>query len=156
MRLPTAELPDIHPGYGTGKAPPGEQLPWSVVDGWIAESRNYWVCTVRADGRPHAIPVWGVWDGEALVFGTNPESVKGRNIARDPRVVVHLESGDEVAILEGAIEPFSGDGARWSAAYEAKYAIAQEVGAGWHMLRPSVVLSWREADYPSTATRWRF
>jgi PPOX class probable F420-dependent enzyme len=42
--------------------------------------------TVRADGRPHLAPVWFVLDGDDLVFNTGKETVKGRNLARDPRV----------------------------------------------------------------------
>jgi PPOX class probable F420-dependent enzyme len=42
--------------------------------------------TVRADGRPHAAPVWIVVEDGAIVFNTGTDTVKGRNIARDPRV----------------------------------------------------------------------
>ena len=30
----------------------------------------YWLATTRPDGRPHAMPVWGVLLGEVLWFGT--------------------------------------------------------------------------------------
>lgn len=42
--------------------------------------------TVRADGRPHLAPIWFVLDGDDLVFNTGKDTVKGRNLARDPRV----------------------------------------------------------------------
>jgi PPOX class probable F420-dependent enzyme len=42
--------------------------------------------TVRADGSPHVAPVWFVLDGDALVFNTGENTVKGRNLARDGRV----------------------------------------------------------------------
>src|SRR5206468_1261755 len=89
--------------YGIGGAR-GELLEWRDVELWLAPARNYWVATVRADGRSHAMPVWGVWLDGAVWFSTDPVSLKGRNIARDPRIVIHLESGDEVAILEGVAE----------------------------------------------------
>jgi PPOX class probable F420-dependent enzyme len=148
------------PSYGTGKEEPGTLLPWHEVERWIAKSRNYWVSTTRADGRPHAMPVWGVWLERALWFSTHPESVKGRNIARDPRIVLHLESGDDVAILEGAAEPH--DPAALEAfidAYERKYGYRIETGdrtMGIHRLPPSSVVAWREADFPGSATRWVF
>ena len=43
--------------------PEGEEdmLPWSHVEERMLGPRNYWVATVRPDGRPHAVPVWGVW-----------------------------------------------------------------------------------------------
>jgi PPOX class probable F420-dependent enzyme len=43
------------------------------------------LATVRADGRPHIAPIWFVLDGDDLVFNTAKDSVKGRNLARDPR-----------------------------------------------------------------------
>ena len=51
------------------------------------------LATVRADGRPHVAPVWFVMDGDDVVFMTGADTVKGRTMARDPRVslVVDLE-----------------------------------------------------------------
>ena len=51
-----------------------------------AGTRTAKLSTVRADGRPHIAPVWFVLDGDEIVFNTAKESVKGRNLARDPRV----------------------------------------------------------------------
>jgi len=80
-------------------------LPWSHAEERLARSRSYWICTSRPDGRPHAAPVWGFWHEGALYFGTHQDTRKARNIARNPRVSVHLESGDDVVILEGVSEP---------------------------------------------------
>ncbi len=44
--------------------------------------------TVRADGRPHAAPIWYDLDGNVIVFNTGSRTVKGRNIRRDPRVTL--------------------------------------------------------------------
>ncbi len=44
--------------------------------------------TVRADGRPHAAPIWYDLDGDVIVFNTGASTVKGRNIRRDPRVTL--------------------------------------------------------------------
>jgi PPOX class probable F420-dependent enzyme len=41
--------------------------------------------TVRADGRPHAAPIWFALDGDTLVFTTWESSVKARNLRRDDR-----------------------------------------------------------------------
>jgi PPOX class probable F420-dependent enzyme len=46
-------------------------------------------------GGPHVMPVWFVLDGEELVFTTGAESVKARNLRRDPRVAVVVD--DQVA-----------------------------------------------------------
>jgi hypothetical protein len=143
-------------GYGI-KAVPGERLPWDEVERWLTASRNYWICTTRPDGRPHAKPVWGVWLDDRVLWGTSPESVSARNLAANPEVVVHVESGDEVAILEGtfAFERDAEVMARFIAAYDAKYDHKLELDAAFGV-RPRSCLSWTEADYPMTATRWVF
>ena len=47
--------------------------------------------SVRADGRPHAAPVWYELDGASIVFNTGSGTVKGRNMARDPRVTLCVQ-----------------------------------------------------------------
>ncbi|MEU0840564.1 PPOX class F420-dependent oxidoreductase [Streptomyces sp. NPDC005962] len=44
------------------------------------------LATVRADGSPHLAPIWFLLDGDDLVLNTGQDTVKGRNLARDPRV----------------------------------------------------------------------
>ena len=56
-----------------------------------AGTRTAKLTTVRADGRPHAAPVWFLLDGDDLVFMTLDKSVKGRNLTRDPRVCVVVD-----------------------------------------------------------------
>jgi hypothetical protein len=103
-----------------------------------------------------------------LIFATSRKSRKGRNLARNPRIAAHLESGDDVVILEGEVEEIS-DRALLTgadAAYAAKY-VNPESGEGFRLydetstgnvvygLRPRVVFAWRERDFPTSATRWR-
>ncbi len=126
-------------------------------DGRIAAARNYWIVTTKPNAAPHAAPVWGLWADDAVVFSTSRESRKGRNLLRDPRVVIHLESGDEVVIVEGEVEGTSLDDAL-ADAYEAKYAHrpGSEPGGVWLRLRPRFAYAWLESDYPRTATRFSF
>lgn len=149
-------------GYGLVAAPAdGSALPWAQVEQWLAAARGYWVCTTRADGRPHAMPVWGLWRDGELWFSTDPASHKGRNLAARPQVVVHLESGDEVVVLEGVAERVQEPGALtgFDDAYDAKYEVRPSSmgdAAGVYRVRPAVALTWTEADFPTTATRWTF
>ena len=72
-------------GYGLGDAPAdGSVLAWPTVVEWLVESRNYWISSTRPDGRPHAMPVWGLWIDGTLWFSTDPVSVKARNLAAGP------------------------------------------------------------------------
>jgi PPOX class probable F420-dependent enzyme len=129
-------------------------LDWGWAEERLVASRNYWIVTAAADGEPAAAPVWGVWADGAVYFGTNPNSRKGRNLDRDPRVVVHLESGDEVVILRGEAEVTEVDDSVLDA-YEAKYGY-RPPGNRLFRLRPHRALAWLEADYPKTATRFDF
>jgi PPOX class probable F420-dependent enzyme len=53
------------------------------------------LATVRADGRPHVVPIWFALDASTaeadapigdIVFNTGTGTVKGRALQRDPRV----------------------------------------------------------------------
>lgn len=48
------------------------------------------VATVLPDGSPHVVPVWIDTDGEAILFNTYKNSVKHRNLVRDPRVAISV------------------------------------------------------------------
>jgi hypothetical protein len=145
--------PDFGPDYGISEEEEG-MLAWSWAEERLAAARNYWVVTAAADGEPSAAPVWGVWADGAVYFGTNPRSRKGQNIARDPRAVVHLESGDEVVILHGEVE-LSEVAATILDAYEAKYDY-RPPGKSLFRLQPRRALAWLEKDFPNTATRFDF
>jgi hypothetical protein len=47
--------------------------------------------TVRADGSPHVTPVWFLLDGDDVVFNTEKDGVKGRNLARDGRFALCVD-----------------------------------------------------------------
>jgi PPOX class probable F420-dependent enzyme len=57
-------------------------------------TRTAKLATGGPGGRPHVMPVWFVLDGEELVFTTWGDSVKGRNLRRDPRAAIVVD--DEV------------------------------------------------------------
>ena len=54
-------------------------------------TRTAKVATAMEDGRPHVMPVWFVLDGEQIVFTTAGNTVKGRNLRRDPRVALVVD-----------------------------------------------------------------
>lgn len=57
----------------------------------LGSVRTATLATVRADGRPHAAPVWYHLDGETFVFTTGEDTVKGRNMRRDGRVSLCID-----------------------------------------------------------------
>jgi hypothetical protein len=153
-------LPDVPPLYGMKS--PHHFFPFSHAEARLAQSRNYWICTARPDGRPHSIPVWGFWIEGALYFGTSRTSRKARNLAHNPALSVHLESGDDVVILEGkAVEVDLKDKVTFQkvdSASRDKYKLPLMVvpASVLYSVRPRVVLAWTEKDFPNNATRWRF
>jgi PPOX class probable F420-dependent enzyme len=50
------------------------------------------VVTLNADGSPQVSCAWIAMDGDELVMMHSAEHVKVRNLRRDPRVVVSIES----------------------------------------------------------------
>jgi hypothetical protein len=108
------------------------------------------------------VPVWGAWLEGTLYFDGHPQTRWARNLAANPAANVHLESGNQVVILEGAIDLLpSLDRERAEAvvgAFSAKYpyppAVEDLVSRGLFALRPAVVYAW--TSFPQTVTRWRF
>jgi PPOX class probable F420-dependent enzyme len=65
------------------------EMPEGAWRDFIAsQPRTAKLATVRRDGSPHVAPVWIDLDGDEILFTTGEATVKGRNIARDPRVVL--------------------------------------------------------------------
>ncbi|HEV2086875.1 MAG TPA: pyridoxamine 5'-phosphate oxidase family protein, partial [Cryptosporangiaceae bacterium] len=104
MEPPLAERPYM-PGYGIAEEPAG-MLPWSWAEERLTSSTNYWLATVRPDGRPHVMPVWGVWADHAFLFSSSPGSRKVRNLRAEPRCVVTTQDPVRPVVLEGVAEFF--------------------------------------------------
>lgn len=83
---------------------PVNALSWPELAARLAAARTYWLCTTLPACAPHAAPVWGVVVGQALYLYSERRTIKARNLAADPRVVVHLESGEDVLIVRGTAE----------------------------------------------------
>jgi nitroimidazol reductase NimA-like FMN-containing flavoprotein (pyridoxamine 5'-phosphate oxidase superfamily) len=75
----------IDPRYGDASATPP---PWEVIERLLVDAQLYWIITVRADGRPHAVPLVGVWHDGAFAFCTGSEEQKQRNLDANPHVAV--------------------------------------------------------------------
>ena len=157
---PASERPTFTPGYGIVQSPEGMLgWPWAVER--LEQARNYWVCTAGRDGRPHAAPVWGLWLAGAFWFSSDPMSRKGRNLGHGGEIAVHLESGDEVVVIEGVVERVTRADlyTAFADGYEAKYALRPEPdnpAGAIYRVAPRIVLAWREADFATSATRWTF
>jgi PPOX class probable F420-dependent enzyme len=153
------------PGYGIRRPDEGTGLlSWSWAEERLASAKNYWVATSWPDGRPHAMPVWGVWDDDAVWFSSSARSRKVRNIAGDPRCVVTTEDAWEPVVVEGQAEIVREPGAleRFiglvNEKYDTEYGtdfLDPEVNATIQVT-PSWVFALTEDDFTGSPTRWQF
>jgi hypothetical protein len=160
---PKASRPDI-PGYGVSKDKKGLQ-PWSWAEKRLKKSHNYWITTVRPDGSPHTMVVWGLWQNGQFLFSTGSQSRKARNLAGNPRCIVCTEDADEAVIVEGVAESADVNARRkMIPLYERKYkwdlssmkedilSLKEPVFA----VRPRVVFGLWEKYFQTRSTRWKF
>ncbi len=152
--------PHTPAGYGIDSGADG-LMGWGDVSGRLTSAQNYWLATAGKNMRPHVMPVWGLWLEGAFLFSTDTASRKARNLAANSHGTVHLESGDDVVIVEGMVEQVTDPHALASfvEAYDVKYGIRPDVSgpqARAYRLNPTVAFAWREKDYPKSATRWLF
>lgn len=156
------------PDYGVDGAS-WEPLPWAWAAQRLAASRNFWVVTLSPAGRPHAMPVWGVWSDEEhrFAFSCGPRARKARNLAGNPHATVMVDDTVECLSLEGRAEPVHDDRFReqWIERYLAKYRpMAPELSGDF--LRAHLMLEFtpdrafaiieRGAEFATRATRWVF
>ena len=70
----------------------------------LREEEVAWLTTVRADGQPQSVPLWFLWDGKAFLIYSQQDRQKLKNIGRNPRVGLNLNSnatgGDVVRARE--------------------------------------------------------
>jgi PPOX class probable F420-dependent enzyme len=63
-----------------------------------------WFTTVRADGSPHAVPVWFLWHAGRLLVMSEPRTAKVSNVRRGSAALLHLHTradGNGVVVLSG-------------------------------------------------------
>jgi len=100
-------------------------LTWDWVAARLTESKNYWLCSVRPNGRPHVVPRWAVFLDGKIYYDGSPETRHNRNRELNPYISVHLESGTEAIMLDGMSEPAGKPspelGKRLSREYKKKY-----------------------------------
>lgn len=146
-------------------------LPWSWAEERLMNSRNYWVTTVDPAGRPHSMPVWGVWlsGEERFWFSCAPDALKARNAKANPHVVIAPTDTVEVVSLEGVAEDTSNRDLStrvdsFYSKYGAEMGISEEEARGFLTSHASfdVIpdrafgMIERPDDFAKRATRWRW
>jgi hypothetical protein len=140
-------------------------IPWSTVDRRLRAAREIWVTTASSSGRADAVPVWFWWDGTVAYFTCKAGTVKPRNIAHEPNVVLHNGDGADPIIVKGLAERIEAadELERVDRAYAEKY-VAPDSGESATIfiegdlvfrVRPRRVQAWSYANV-SLRTDWEF
>jgi Pyridoxamine 5'-phosphate oxidase len=157
MPTPIADRPQLPAGYGIPQSTEG-MLEWDAVVSRLEQARNFWIATATLDGHPVARPLWGVWMDNQIYFEGSPQTRWGRLVSINPYIQVHLESGNEVVIIEGTVIDELDVGAdryqRITDIYAAKYDGYRPQDHGFFVVTPNKVLAW--ASFPATLTRFRW
>lgn len=162
-RAPRSSRPHM-PGYGL---PEGNKslLPWSWAEQRLKKSHNYWITTVKPDGSPHTMVVWGLWQDGRFLFSTGSKSRKARNLAKNTNCVVSTEHAHEAVIVEGIAEIADVSARRkLLPAYERKYkfdmsTMKQDILSMKEpvfAVRPRVAFGLWEKYFVGKSTRWSF
>ena len=132
--------------------------------GRLIASHDYWVATVWPDGRPHVMPVWGIWYDESVWFSSSVQSRKARNLGADPRCVVTTDNPIEPVVLEGVAEVIRELAAiqelvsRLNDKYSSDITLEfmdPDVNATLRV-RPRWVFSLDDKQFTESPTRWEF
>jgi hypothetical protein len=85
------------PGCGL---PEGNQglLPWTWAEQRLKKSHNYWITTVKPDGSPHSMVVWGLWQDGRILFSTGSKSRKARNLTHNANCVLCTEDAPKQSL----------------------------------------------------------
>ena len=117
---------------------------WGEVEGEVPEfaarvrtlfqaRKHKTMATLRADGSPRMSGIETTFDDGEVNFGSMPDSVKGRDLERDPRVALHSPS----------VDPPEGDAGAWVG--EAKLSgRAVRAQGGYRVEIAEVVLTYLE------------
>jgi hypothetical protein len=163
-KLKPAVSRPIMQGYGLPEGKKG-LLPWKWAEQRLKHSHNYWITTVKPDGAPHTMVVWGLWLDGALLFSTGRQSRKARNLAENQSCVVCNEHAREAVIVEGVAGIADVPLRRvFLKKYEPKYNFDMgkmkddilSMKEPIFVVRPRVVFGLYEKKFMSSATRWKF
>jgi PPOX class probable F420-dependent enzyme len=157
---PQQTRPRIQADYGVPATQTG-MLPWDEVVSRLLKAQTYWIVTITADGSPQVTPVWGTWLGDRAYFSCGDATHKARNLRRDPRVAIHLDSDQGVVVMSGIARRVDSRHERdVTEAMRAKYGksdipdTAAELHGSYYEVSPNRVLAW--ANFPLDVTRFEF
>ena len=111
----------------------------------------FWICTVRADGRPHVSPLVAVWLDDALHFCTGAGEQKAMNLEHSQHVILMAGCDQWAAGLDVVVE---GDAVRvtdeptllalaaaWATKWDGRWHFQVSNGSFYHAAGEALVFS---------------
>ena len=151
----------------------------AVATGWdqtrrlLETAELFWICTVRADGRPHVTPLVAVWLDDAIYFSTGAAEQKGVNLRANPHVVLATgrndwDAGVDVMVEGEAVQVTDDDllgrlAEAWTAKWDGRWRYQAGDGGFWHeggglalvyAVRPAKVLAFGKGGFSHTRHRF--
>ena len=74
---------------------------WRAIEARLSRESTIWLATVRADGRPHLVPLWYVWLDERIYVCTGSATQKFANLIHNQSVALALPDPANVIVIEG-------------------------------------------------------
>jgi len=146
---------------------------WAQARQVLEEAQLSWVCTVRADGRPHLTPLVAVWLDGALYFSTGAGEQKAVNLRANPHVLLLtgcdrwedgldvVAEGDAVQVTDEAL--LTRLAREWARKWDGQWRFEVRDGAFSHPgggaaqvfeVRPAKILAFAKGRFGQT--RYRF
>ena len=131
----TTPLTEIDSRYSD---PDAVATDWSTTQRRLESAELCWICTVRADGRPHVTPLVAIWLGRTLYFGTSENEQKEVNLRGNQHVILMtgcnswdegldvVVEGDAVRVTDDALLRRLADA--WTAKWDGRWRY--DVGNG--------------------------
>jgi general stress protein 26 len=145
---------------------------WKETRRALEAAELFWVCTVRADGRPHVTPLVAIWLDGAVHFTTGAAEQKAVNVRGNPHVVLItgcarwdrgldvVVEGDAVPVTDGAV--LRRLAAAWTTKWDGRWqyqvrdgAFHHEDGGAAHVYSvvPTKVLAFSKGTFGQTRHR---
>ena len=149
--------------------PAAQPSSWDETRQVLEQAQLSWICTVRADGRPHLTQLVAVWLDGALYFSTGAGEQKGANLRGNPHVLLLtgcgrwdegldvVAEGDAVQVTDEAL--LTRLAQAWADKWDGQWHFEVRDGSFWHpdggaalvyAVRPAKVLAFAKGRFGQT------
>ncbi|MFJ1549789.1 pyridoxamine 5'-phosphate oxidase family protein [Streptomyces sp. NPDC088246] len=73
----------------------------------LEHETDIWVASSGTDGTPCLVPLWFLWDGEAIWVSTRVTNPTGRNLRDNGRARLALGDTEDVVLIDGRADAFT-------------------------------------------------